>query len=401
MDFDMRIKKRDLRMFLLTIPVVKPMSMSFFSLTNNLYLVASLLTFCYILMDMLMAKLKMHLITKLVIALEMIVLLASIVNGGPLRDTILSVIGLSYIALLINWSVEKKFAGTLIKSMVFQLELCTYINFLTLILRPEGFFSRSIAAYGRTQEWFLGSDHYFVVWAIPAFLIAMIYKDLFGDSKRSYCLVAFTVLTQFISGSSTGLVGVIIFLIWLVVPVLRKIITPTKSIILAVFLFITIVYMQQSDFLEPIIVDLLGKDMTYTNRLEIWNNAISAIGKSPFFGYGILTNKNIVDLLGQLNNGFRWEGATHCHDQYLQIGLMSGLIGLGVYVGSIVHSFWHCRKCINKNISSAATVCLLIFCIISITEVYQYALMYMLFILPCYLDEISFQAKKDTVELQY
>lgn len=75
----------------------------------------------------------------------------------------------------------------------------------------------------------------------------------------------------------------------------------------------------------------------------------------------------------------------------LQVGFKSGLTGLVLYITSIVLSFAKCRKCENRNIAQAATVCMFIFCIISITEVYEYPQMYLLFILPYYINEIGEQ----------
>ena len=43
--------------------------------------------------------------------------------------------------------------------------------------------------------------------------------------------------------------------------------------------------MRNADFLEPLIVNVLGKDMTFTSRLGIWDNAIKAIIEKPIIGH--------------------------------------------------------------------------------------------------------------------
>ena len=387
----MKIKKRDLIMFILTLPIFRPMSMNFFPITTNIYFVLSMVTFVYVLLEVIKFKMKLSVVTDFIIIIEGIIFVSTIVNHGSLSNAFSNVISLIYIALLINWCVEKKQSESMIHSMMIHLELCTYINFATLILKPDGFFSRTILGYSRTKEWFLGSDHYFIIWAIPAFLIAWIFKEYTGKKTRSYLLIIVTAITQFIKGSSTGIVGVALFFIWMLLPLIRKLMTPSRCVVIATILFFSIVYFQSSDFLEPIIVDILGKDMTFTNRLEIWDNAIKAIIASPFIGHGVLYNEQVVDLLGMLQNGFRWEGATHCHCQFLQVGFKSGITGLALYVASIVLSFAKCKKSENRNLAQVATVCMFILCIISITEVYEYAQTYMLFILPYYINEISEQ----------
>lgn len=374
--------------------------MSFFPITTNIYLLLSIITFTYVLLKAIESRMKLSVMTILIIIIEGIAFLSTIVNHGSLNNAFTSVISLIYIAILINWSVEKRQSESMIHCMMIHLELCTYINFITLILKPDGFFSRTILGYGRTKEWFLGSDHYFVVWAIPAFLIAWFFKECTGKKKRSYLLIVMTAITQFISGSSTGLVGIAIFLIWMFLPFVRRTMTAYRCLAVAAILFVSIVFLQKSGYLEPIIVGLLRKDMTFTNRLEIWDNAIESILASPFIGHGMLFNEQVVDLLGMLRNGFRWEGATHCHCQFLQVGFKSGIVGLALYSASIVLSFAKCKRNGNRNFAQAATACMFIFCIISITEVYEYAQMYMLFILPYYISELSEQLHYTSIDNQ-
>lgn len=396
--YSMKIRKDSALFFALTLPLFKPLSMDFFPVTSSFYSILSIVTFVYVLLETIKNKIKIHLVTQCMILLEIIIFISTAINSGSMRNAVDNAILIVYAAIFINYCAEKNRMLLLIKSMMLHLELCTYINLVTVIMKPDGFFTRTISAYGKTQEWFLGSDHYFVVWAIPAFLIAILYCELTGDKKRSYFLICATIVTQFIKGSSTGLVGVVIFLLWLVIPIIRKVMTPFRCLIVAIVLFVSIVYLRNSDFLEPIIVGMLGKDMTFTNRLEIWDNSIKAIGNKPLLGYGILYTDAVIGLLGRTESGFIWRGATHCHNQFLQIGLMSGIIGLVAYIAAIVMAFWGCRSCDNKRMGQVATICLFIFCVISITEVYQYPQMYMLFILPCYLNNVELYTMSDVLE---
>lgn len=394
----MKIKKKSLTMFFLTLPIFKPMCMGFFSVTNTLYFWLSILTWLYIVLNIIQKRINISFMTQLIVSLESIVFISTLINHGSLRNSFDSVIALTYVALLVNWCVEEKESSSMIASMMLHLEICTYVNLVTLLLKPDGFFSRAHNAYGRTQEWFLGSDHYFILWALPAFLMAWIYREYTGKSFRSMMLIILTGVTQLIRGSTTGLIGVAIFFVWMLLPFIRKVLTPFRCVVLAGILFVCIVYLQSSDFLKPIIVGVLGKDMTYTNRLEIWDNSFKAILAKPLFGRGVLYNEQIVDLLGRLKNGFRWEGAVHCHCQYLEVGFKSGLVGLTLYITAIVSAFAKCKKSEYRRVAQAATVCLFILCIISITEVYEYSRMYLLFILPYYLTEICYQLESEIIK---
>jgi O-antigen ligase len=71
-----------------------------------------------------------------------------------------------------------------------------------------------------------------------------------------------------------------------------------------------------------------------TVRFSIWSNVIQLIEKEPIFGYGIGDSQD--ELLNQYINNDFVIGVEHnfnCHNQYLQISLDIGLIGLLVFLG--------------------------------------------------------------------
>lgn len=383
----MKIKKKTIEMFILTMCVFKPLCMDFFTVTSWFYKIVSLASFAYICLKFINLQKKPFLQTNLIIFLEGITLFSTIIYHGNIDGALWKVISLVYIAMLVDISVKEEKIELLIRNMMIHLELCTYINALTVLFKPNGFFSRSISAYGKTQEWFLGSDHYFIIWAVPAFLISWIFKEYTGEKYRCYILCIVTVAIQFIRGSATGIVGVMIFTIWLVIPWIKKFMTPIKSMLIASILLLAVVFLRNADFLEPLIVNVLGKDMTFTSRLGIWDNAIKAIIEKPIIGHGILYSNQIVEQLGQIGE-ILWKGATHCHCQILQVMFQSGIVGLICYLTVIIISFSCYKKYIKTSIAQVGTICLFIFCVISITEVYEYPQMYLLFIVPCYLKKI-------------
>lgn len=384
----MKIAKKDISLFLLLLPVFKPMCMNFSSITNWGYRGILVITMGIIVLSLVKNHRKPTSVTVLLMVLEGIMLIGTVFSQGSIMDALWRALGIMQVALLIELCAKIGDIRRLIRCMMLHLELCTYINLITLLIKPNGFFARLNEAYGLTQEWFLGADNYFVIWAVPAFLVAYLYKEYTGKSTRSYLLIMVTVITQFIHGSATGLVAIIIFAIWLVIPGLRKVMTPLVCAIAAVVLFTTIVIFQTSDYLEPIVTGILGKNMTFSNRLLIWGNSIVAILQSPLWGHGILASQQATELLGKAVGGLVHTSATHCHCQFLQVAFQSGISGIIIYCIMLVKSFVRCNKHKASLIAQACTICLFIFCVISITEVYEYPQMYMLFILPFYMDEL-------------
>lgn len=82
-------------------------------------------------------------------------------------------------------------------------------------------------------------------------------------------------------------------------------------IILIVLLFFMIVIWHATEVFAPIIVGLLGKDLTFTTRTRIWARAIELIKQNLLIGYGALNGENFTKLF------YNVPEFTTTHNQYL------------------------------------------------------------------------------------
>ena len=80
-----------------------------------------------------------------------------------------------------------------------------------------------------------------------------------------------------------------------------------------------------------LIVGILRKDITFSQRVRIWNNALNAVLKSPWIGYGAMNTSRAVSILGY--------GVNHAHCYYLNTVLYYGIIGLGLGLYTIYYAF--------------------------------------------------------------
>ena len=78
-----------------------------------------------------------------------------------------------------------------------------------------------------------------------------------------------------------------------------------------------------TDFLRPIVVGLFGKNMTFTDRVDIWSRALHLIPEKPIWGWGYLGNDYTSALLGRLD----W---VNCHNQILDTLFIGGVVLLVV-----------------------------------------------------------------------
>ena len=80
-----------------------------------------------------------------------------------------------------------------------------------------------------------------------------------------------------------------------------------------------------------LIVGVLKKDITFSQRVRIWDNALNAVLKTPWIGHGAMNTSRAVSILGY--------GVNHAHCYYLNTALYYGIIGLGLGLYTIYYAF--------------------------------------------------------------
>ncbi|MFZ1988497.1 MAG: O-antigen ligase family protein [Alphaproteobacteria bacterium] len=79
-------------------------------------------------------------------------------------------------------------------------------------------------------------------------------------------------------------------------------------------------------------VGAIGRDLSFTGRVPLWQASIQAIAAKPILGYGYAAFWNADSTLTQ----YIWEragwAAAHAHDAYIDLVLQVGLVGLVLYV---------------------------------------------------------------------
>lgn len=319
-------------------------------------------------------RFRANLLIKLLLFWQLWVCIITVLRG---QDTsTMFRYGEQLLILFTIFDAYKQKYNIILKTMMLHCEICTYLNLLTLLIFPKGFFSRTVAAYGSSQEWFLGVHNYFIVWLFPALVVASIYKEIIKNKVRANLLIFSIVITAIINMSGTGRVAIFSFLIIMYLPnIIKKHMSPVGSIIAVLIGSFVIVVLQRFEFLRVIVVDFLGKDMTMNSRVMIWSNAIKVIKENLIFGYGYVSEQNMPYYIGRINS-ILWKGATHCHCQYLQVLFHGGLIGFFIYIAMLICAICSAKKCRNKKIASICIISIVVFMIMGITEVMTYTFIY-------------------------
>ena len=155
-------------------------------------------------------------------------------------------------------------------------------------------------------------------------------------NKSNILEYVFIIVSIFISLKVTCSTGVIINLFLLVLSVLPmylKVRISDRKFIIIGFIIINFLLfgtysILNTAFFENFIYKILGKSVTWTGRLKIWDEVFTLINNKPLFGYGYYNN-----VIGQLL------GFGNAQNGVLKILIDSGFFGLLAYSLICLQSF--------------------------------------------------------------
>lgn len=273
---------------------------------------------------------KASIVLGLIACNEVWKILSSLINGTSYTDwgSTLNVFGISiftYLALRQSTKAFFKGGSLLLGSYV-------VINTLTVFLFPNGMYASSMY----TMNFFLSYRTAWFVFYLEAAFLCLLNNELY-PSKEAKSWLVFVLVCEYLSmikvWTATGLLcitlGLLLVYLW------KKKRIPSfsvKAIILVemVLCAIIVLFHMQEKF-SFLIVGILKKDITFSQRVRIWNNAINAVLKSPWIGYGAMNTSRAVSILGY--------GVNHAHCYYLNTALYYGIIGLGLGLYTIYYAF--------------------------------------------------------------
>ena len=372
---------------ILFIPFFKPFSINFLEPIRRAYsLSVPPVFFISAFLYIFMTKKNMH--TLILIVFQLLYVLSTMINGMPLNIVIMSSVSLITVSFLVEYMIQND-ARLLLRGLVYLSVLLVLINFALLIVFPEGVL---IGERGeRINFWHI--DNELPPFIIPAMALAMIYS-LYTKNKITKCTIVFLiicVITLLIAWSGTGIAALIVICLhYLIVhqKKIQKIITMRSYVSLFIVTFLGIVIFEIQHYFSFFIESILRKDITFTNRVFIWNKALDVIKDSSplnlIMGYGERS------LLRELT-GISYYG--HAHSEIFEIILKTGFVGLVLFLILVFLSAKKLTKHQNNKMASLLMGFLFSFYIMSIVETCFSISFYIMLILSLNIDRIIRQSE--------
>lgn len=101
-----------------------------------------------------------------ILAFLLIILISTIINGGDIAKCATMILNVMLISIIFDYGIRTN-SKYFLDSLEFYLSLIIYINFITIILYPNGMY---LSNSGYFSNWFLGFKNMHILYILPAIL---------------------------------------------------------------------------------------------------------------------------------------------------------------------------------------------------------------------------------------
>lgn len=381
--FSIKFCRIDIELLLMLLVLIKPACLYIYPTIENVVNVLRVLITLYLILKLIRVKLSEPL---LVVGFYCVAMLIPtiIYNGALIKAGNYIISALSAILLYI---VYRKYIANIIKVVLFILEIYIFINLVLMLLYPDGMY-----IYDGYKSWLLGMKNGFSSYFLCAICMRLVYNSINNETKKGLGMFIAILISSLIGGSSTLLVVLALFLLLFCLSYtrFRKYLNYKFLTIFYMVLFFGIVILRFQNLFEFIIVDVLNKDLTFTNRTYIWDKAIRAFMNNKPFGVGIQSIENLSKYIVLEHS--------QVHNQILDYALNGGILLLSAAALLNVMLWKSMKSKRNEAVCIIISITTFLLHITMLTESLYSFWMYIVFFLGFFVNDII--ENKEKIEVK-
>lgn len=287
--------------------------------------------------------------------------------------------------LLFLFQYYRNTPKTIIIGATIGFSLCVYMQLLQCITHPEMWM---IDSTKEVQGYLLGGNYNSIGCRLLCALITNIIA--LKISKWWWINLVFLALTCItipaMVHSMTSLTCILFFLLLCFIPnkQLQRIsifATIVGAILFEIFVCFQGKGFENNDLARWFLVEVLGKDLTFTNRTTLWDAALRVIAESPIWGYG---NVNEEWFFSKMSSA-----AVGPHNFILWLLISGGVIALGLYVWLVVKVIVKINAYTEDRYSNAILASIATLFVMMLMEYYPIHFPLYLFTLAYYYQDIN------------
>lgn len=319
-----KISREKFKYFLLIFFSLKIGCLSYVSSTINLvWFCISILTFIYTFSVLIINK-KINKFDMIVFLFYFILIFSTLINSGSINDLVKEVISFFSLYYVIRYGIEKN-------AKDFVNVFSKYIMFLTLTntLSTIIYYPSSMFRDNNNPIFFCGGDNT----AVRLYLIAILFYFMnckLNKKKIKFPflpllnLLVFSIIRDLGGGKVCFMImflGILYLMKGTKMP--KKVM---KNIILVnILLFILLVITNKMEIFKFLIVNVLHRNLSLTDRTVIWDITINKIFNKPIIGYGMIDGLKFQSMLPYITG-------INAHNTYLMILFDGGIVLFSVFL---------------------------------------------------------------------
>lgn len=382
----------------LIFPFVKPQMFDTITITRYLYyflkIVGSVIIFFLFFTKF---KLKqIHPFIYLVFLFRLVTLLPTLTsgNGNIVAYVGICIYDLAFV-MLVQYGVlrdKKQF----LKAFIFVLDFWVILNAITLFI--PGLHQEGIEMSGKYYSSLLGYDNRYIYYFLPLIFARIIYSNTFNGKLQlsDYFMYFFCLFTLFYVNTTAALVVWLLFIpFFFILKSKRKFKLLNYTFILILFLVLNylLIFQRIQNHFEYLIVDVLHKDLTLSQRTLIWDHAFLALRGNYLFGRGYEFESVVIE---NLNN------ANHTHNYMLMLIYRGGVVGFLIYCLMLYLPNKYLKQ--NKYSKNYKTITFIIAMalLLCLFDSFDYTIFYFVIFGSCYFNlNPYFIAEKRTISINH
>ena len=225
-----------------------------------------------------------------IILFQLLLFTSTVINDTEIKGSLYQGCTIIFIAMVSDYFKDR--FHFLICAFALSFSFCAYLNFLHLMTHPDLWIVDDLKA---TQGYILGGNYNGMgcrlLCAVGISVVCLRYSKWWILNVIPVTFVSIGALA--IVKSMTSISGILLFLLFCFIP-LRKLLKVSIMTLIASIIFFQIFVCFQGKGIEHnslavwFVEDVLGKDITFTNRTYMWDAASKVFANSPIYGYGFV-----------------------------------------------------------------------------------------------------------------
>lgn len=237
--------------------------------------------------------LRQGILSRLVLAtvvFQTLMLMSSIIEGSDIKNCFYD--GCSVIFIVMTCEYYSNRFKLIVVSFAVAFSICAYLNIFHMLLHPDLWIVTDMKS---NQGYLLGGNYNGMgcrlLCAVTTSVVCLKYSRWWWLNVILVVLVSLVPLM--LVQSMTSISGIILFLLFCLIPS-KKIMKAGMIVLMVSIVFFQVFVCFQGKGIEQnaiavyLVEDILGKDITFTNRTMLWDAASRVFADSPIYGYGLV-----------------------------------------------------------------------------------------------------------------